>query len=73
MEQAREAAKTHLKRRLLRPVRIDNPPPCDIGAFVTIQEAIMKLRTFGLFVTLVLGLLAGLLPAEAQQSTKVLG
>ncbi len=33
----------------------------------------MKLRTFGLFVTLVLGLLAGPLPAEGQQSTKVPG
>ncbi len=33
----------------------------------------MKLRTFGLVVTLFLELLAGPLPAEAQQSTKVPG
>ncbi len=44
---------------------------CDIGTFATIQEAIMKLRTIGLISTLVLGLLAGPLPAEAQQAGKV--
>ncbi len=38
---------------------VDNPFTCDIGALVTIQETIMKLRTFGLIITLVLGLLAG--------------
>ncbi len=38
---------------------IDNLFPCDISAFVTIQEAIMRLRTIGLISTLVLGLLAG--------------
>ncbi len=38
---------------------LDNLFLCDIGAFVTIQEAIMKLRTIGLISTLVLGLLAG--------------
>ena len=27
---------------------IDNLSPCDIGAFVTIQEAIMRFRTIGL-------------------------
>jgi len=36
---------------------IDNRFPCDIGAFVTIQEAILRLRTIGLISTLVLGLL----------------
>ena len=35
---------------------IDNPFPCDIGPLVTIQEAIMRLRTIGLIGTLVLGL-----------------
>jgi putative ABC transport system substrate-binding protein len=50
---------------------IDNPFPCDIGAFVTIQEAIMKLRTIGLISILALGLLAGPLPVEAQQAGKV--
>ncbi len=50
---------------------IDNLFPYDIGAFVTIQEAIMRLRTIGLISTLVLGLLAGPLPAEAQQAGKV--
>jgi len=50
---------------------IDNPFPYDIGSFVTIQEAIMKLRTIGLISTLVLGLLAGPLAAEAQQAGKV--
>ncbi len=50
---------------------VDNLFPCDIGVFVTIQEAIMRLRTFGLIITLVLGLLAGPLPAKAQQAGKV--
>jgi len=50
---------------------IDNLFPCDIGAFVTIQEAIMKLRTIGLISTLTLGLFAGPLPVEAQQAGKV--
>ena len=50
---------------------VDNLFPCDIGAFVTIQEAILMLRTFGFISTLVLGLLAGPLPAEAQQAGKV--
>ena len=44
---------------------------CDIGVFVTIQEAIMRLSTIGLIVTLALGLLAGPLPAEAQQAKKM--
>ncbi len=44
--------------------------PCDIGAFVTIQKTIMRLRTIGFISTLVLGLLAGPLPAEAQQAEK---
>ena len=34
-------------------------------------EVIIELRTFGLIATLVLGLLAGGLPAEAQQAGKV--
>ncbi len=46
---------------------IDSLFPCDIGGFVTIQEAIMRLRTIGLISTLVLGLLAAPLPVEAQQ------
>ncbi len=50
---------------------IDNLFPCDIGTFVTIQEAIMRLRTIGLISTLALGLLAGPLPADAQQAGKV--
>ncbi len=41
---------------------IDSPFPCDIGAFVTIQEVIMRLRTIGLIGTIALGLLAGPLP-----------
>jgi len=35
---------------------VDNIFLCDIGAFVTIQEAVMRLRTIGLISTLVLGL-----------------
>ncbi len=35
---------------------IDNLFPCDISAFVTIQETIMRLMTIGLIGTLVLGL-----------------
>ncbi len=50
---------------------IDKLFPCDIGAFVTTQEAIMRLRTIGLISTLVLGLLAGPLPPEAQKAGKV--
>ncbi len=50
---------------------LDNLFPCDIGDFVTIQEAIMRLRTIGLIVTLALGLLAASLPAEAQEAGKV--
>ncbi len=50
---------------------IDNSFPCDIGAFVTIQEAIMRLRTIGLISTLVLGLLVAPLPTEAQKAGKV--
>ncbi len=50
---------------------IDNLFPCDIGAFVTIQEAIMRLRTIGLISTLALGLLAAPLPPEAQKAGKV--
>jgi hypothetical protein len=38
---------------------VDKVFPCDIGTFVTIQEAIMRLRTIGLISTLALGLLAG--------------
>ena len=49
---------------------IDNLFPCDIGAFVTIQGAIMRLRTIGLISTLALVLLAGPLPTEAQQAGK---
>jgi len=33
---------------------IDNPFPCDIGDFVTIQETILRLRTIGLISTLAL-------------------
>ena len=33
---------------------INNHFPCDIGALVTLQEAIMKLRTIGLISTLAL-------------------
>ena len=50
---------------------IDNPFTCDIGAFVTIQEAIMKLKTIGLIATLALGLLVAPLLTEAQQTGKV--
>jgi len=50
---------------------IDNPLPCDIGAFVTIQETIMRLRAIGLISTLTLGLLGAPLPGEAQQAGKV--
>ena len=50
---------------------IDKPFPCDISAFVTRQETTMKLRTIGLISTLVLGLLAGPLPTEAQKAGKV--
>jgi putative ABC transport system substrate-binding protein len=50
---------------------IDNLFPCDIGAFVTIEEAIMKLRTVGLISALVLGLLATPFYAMAQQAGKV--
>ncbi len=50
----------------MRLVRIDSPFPCAIGAFVTIQGTIMRLRTIGLISTLVLGLLVRPLPAEAR-------
>jgi putative ABC transport system substrate-binding protein len=50
---------------------LDNLFLYDIGAFVTIQETIMKLRTIGLISTLALGLLAVSLPVEAQQAGKV--
>ena len=50
---------------------IDNPFPCDIGAFVTIQETIVKIRSIVLISTLALGLFAGPLPVEAQQAGKV--
>ncbi len=49
----------------MRPTNLDSSFRCDIGAFVTIQETIMRLRTIGLISTLALGLLAGPLPAEA--------
>ncbi len=52
---------------------IDNSFPYDIGAFVTIQEAIMRLRTVRPISTLVFGLLAGPLPAEAQQRKTFIG
>ncbi len=52
-------------------MRIDSFFPCDIGAFVTIQETILRLRTIGFIATLALGLLAGPLPALAQQAGKV--
>jgi putative ABC transport system substrate-binding protein len=55
----------------LRFVTIDNPFHCDIDAFVTVQETILRLRTIGLIATLALGLFAGPLPAEAQQAGKV--
>jgi hypothetical protein len=41
---------------------IDKFFPCDIGAFVTIQEIIMRLRIIVLIVALALGLLAVPLP-----------
>ncbi len=50
---------------------IDNIFLCDIGAFVTIKEAIMRLRTIGLISTLALGLLAWPLSVEAQKAGKV--
>ena len=50
---------------------IDNPFACDIGAFVTIRETIVRLRTIGLISILAFGLLAASLPAEAQQAGKV--
>jgi len=50
---------------------IDNLFPCDIGAFVTIRETIVRLRTIGLICVLAFGLLAASLPAEAQQAGKV--
>ncbi len=50
---------------------IDNAFSCDIGAFVTIQEAIMRLTTIVLIGILVLGLLVAALSAEAQQTGKV--
>ena len=50
---------------------IDNLFLCDIDFFVTIQEAIMRLRTIGLISTLVLGLFAGPLSTEAQKAGKV--
>ncbi len=50
---------------------VDYLLPCDIGAFVTIQETIMRLSTIGLISTLVLGLLAGPVTARAQQAGKV--
>ncbi len=50
---------------------IDNLFHCDIGAFVTIQETTMRLRTIGLISTLALGLLGVSLPAEAQEAVKV--
>ncbi len=50
---------------------IDNIFLYDIGAFVTIQEAIMRLKTIGLISTLVFGLLVGPLPTEAQKAGKV--
>ncbi len=50
---------------------IDNIFPCDIGAFVTIQETILRIRTIGLISTLAIGLLAGPLSTEAQQKGKV--
>ncbi len=59
-----------LKRRLIAS-RIDSSFPCDIGAFVAIQETFMRLRTIGLISTLALGLLAGPLPTEAQQAGKI--
>ncbi len=52
-------------------MRIDILFPCDIGAFVTIQETVMRLRTIGLISALALGLLTVQLPAEAQQAGKV--
>ncbi len=50
---------------------IDNIFLYDIGAFVTIQEAILRLRTIGLISVLALGLLAAPLTVEAQQMGKV--
>jgi hypothetical protein len=42
---------------------IDNLFPCDMGALVTRQETIMRLRTIALISSLALGLLAAPLPA----------
>jgi hypothetical protein len=55
----------------LRLGMIDNPFPYDIGAFVTIQETIMRLRTIGLISTLLLGLLVTPLPAKAQRGGRL--
>ncbi len=52
---------------------IDNLFPCDIGAFVTIQETVMRLRTIGLISALVLGLLAGREGLEETQREIVKG
>ncbi len=50
---------------------IDNLFPCDIGAFVTIKETIMRLTTIGLISVLTFGLLAASLPADAQEGQQV--
>jgi len=50
---------------------IDNLFPYDISSFVTIQEAIIRLTTIGLINILILGLLTGPLPTEAQQAKKI--
>ncbi len=55
----------------MRLVMVDYLFPCDISAFVTIQETIVRLRTIALIGLLVLGLLAEPLPAEAQKAGKV--
>ena len=66
-----DATRAQLKCRLIAFERIDTTFAFDIGAFVTIQNAIMRLRTIGLISTLAFGLLAGALPTEAQDAGKI--
>jgi len=44
---------------------VDNLFPCYIGAFVTIQETILRLRTIGIISSLALGLSAAPMPPTA--------
>jgi len=66
-----DATRAQLKCRLIAFERIDTTFAFDIGAFVTIQNAIMRLRTIGLISTLAFELLAGALPTEAQDAGKI--